>query len=373
MIRYGAGNKRLSRMTDINSLLRHEVQLQRVATDLINKGLFSSLDEAYQAVRTILLSAETITNERQLNAITRAITQAINESMSQGWATYSSELGEVAIFDASYYAQNIGVPVVPPANTIQSFIDSALMSLTSGQTPQVGVWADFVRKNIDGLAEQVNNLVKAGYINGATVGQISRTIKQFNDGLAKQQANALARTGLQHYMQSARRAMAEANADIIAKEYPLVTFDNRTSQKCIGINTKYPNGWNYQDSPVGYPPYHMNCRTSIIYGLKGQGDPRKGIDKPAIGSGDNYESGDRYVGRKSSRAGEFEVEQVPSDMSFGTWLKKQDRDFVEDVLGKGKANAFLSGKISLERMSDAWGNPLTLQQLKERYPDAFGG
>lgn len=360
-------------MTDINSLLRHELELQRVATSLINKGLFSSLDDAYAAVRSILLTAETITNERQLNAITRAITQAINESMSQGWATYSGELGEVAIFDASYYAQNIGVPVVPPANTIQSFIDSALMSLTSGQTAQVGTWAEFVRKNVDGLAEQVNNLVKAGYINGATVGQISRTIKQFNEGLAKQRAEALARTGLQHYMQSARRAMADANADIIAKEYPLVTFDNRTSQRCIGITSSYPNGWPFQDSPVGYPPYHVNCRTSIIYGLKGQGDPRKDVERAAIGSGDNYESGDRYVGRRSSRAGEFEVEQVPADMSFGTWLKRQDREFVEDVLGKGKANAFLGGKISLERMSDAYGNPLTLEQLKLRYTDAFGG
>lgn len=360
-------------MTDINALLRHELELQRVATSLINKGLFSNLDEAYAAVRSILLNAETITNERQLNAITRAITQAINESMTQGWSTYSSELGEVAIFDASYYAQNIGAPLVPQAATIQDFINTSLMSLSSGRVPEVGMWSEFVRQNVDKLAEQVNNLVKAGYINGATVGQISRTIKQFNEGLAKQQAEALARTGLQHYMQSARRAMAEANADIIAKEYPLVTFDNRTSQKCIGINAQYPNGWKFQDSPVGYPPYHVNCRTSIIYGLKGQGDPRKGIDKPAIGSGDNYESGDKYKGRKSSRAGEFEVEQVPADMSFGTWLKKQDRDFVEDVLGKGKANAFLSGKISLERMSDAWGNPLTLTELKNKHPDAFGG
>lgn len=370
-------------MTDINALLRHELSLQRVTTGLINKGLFSSLDEAYAAVRSILLNAETITNERQLNSITRAITQAINESMSQGWATYSSELGEVAIFDASYYAQNIGVPVVPAANTIQSFIDSALMSLTEGGLPKVGTWAEFVQENTDGLAKQVNNLVKAGYSNNLTVGQIARSIKpyignktpdgRFIPGKGGLRAEALARTGVQHYMQSARRAMAAANADIITKEYPLITFDNRTSDKCIGISEKYPNGWKYNESPVGYPPYHFRCRTSIIFGLKGQGDPRKGVDKPAIGSGDNYESGDKYKGRKSSRAGEFEVEQVPADMSFGTWLKSQDRDFVEDVLGKGKANAFLSGKISLERMSDSWGNPLTLEQLKQRYPDAFGG
>lgn len=354
---------------NINQLLQHELYLQRVATSLINKGLFKSLDDAIAAVRLIMLDAETIQSPTKLNAINRAIKQAIEEAMTPAWQQYTDELLELAVFDAEFYAELSGLPVVPGAQQIDDFVQSALMSLSAGQVPKVGTWSDFVRENISGMTEQINNLVKAGYINGATVTQIARTVRQFGDGMSKQQAEALARTGMQHYSQSARRAMVNDNLDIVNKEYPLVTFDNRTSKRCISINVQYPDGWPVNESPVGYPPYHFSCRTQIVYGLKGMGDPRKGIDRAATGSGPEYERGDTYKGKKD--IGAFEIEQVPADMSFGAWLKMQDREFVIDSLGATRAKLFLDGKLPLDRMSDAYGRELTLAELRAKYADAF--
>lgn len=693
---------------NINQLLRQELYLQRVATSLINKGLFKSLDDAVAAVRLIMLDAETIQSPTKLNAVNRAIKQAIDEAMTPAWQQYTDELLELAVFDAEFYAELSGLPVVPGAQQIDDFVQSALMSLSAGQVPKVGTWSDFVRENISGMTEQINNLVKAGYINGATVNQIARTVRQFGDGLSRQQAEALARTGMQHYSQSARRAMVNDNLDIVNKEYPLVTFDNRTSKRCISINVQYPDGWPVNESPVGYPPYHFNavgkgelittatgqkkienvvageyvlthkgrfkkvlatmskrnetdfirvirlksgrvfrvtdehpillddigwvradqikvgdylfehrkqnaetlsglpvvirnpynypsafdgsevfsqvtissivmthavnfypdivtingevkyaigetvlvseslksyciengnevglslphrlslpcnlplhegvvpfssaqrvcfghsfgvgcvncagllchsespvilsdsntsfdfinscntaafgsrhwsnsvnstpsthatigkiklslyhsegfspcemvsvdeagevgfiskfkhslipsvvesisivgykedvynleveddhsyliagvvahnCRTQIVYGLKGMGDPRKGIDRAATGSGPEYERGDTYKGKKD--IGAFEIEQVPADMSFGAWLKMQDREFVIDSLGATRAKLFLDGKLPLDRMSDAYGRELTLAELRAKYADAF--
>jgi hypothetical protein len=354
---------------NINQLLQHELYLQRVATNLINKGLFKSLDDAVAAVRLILLDAETIQSPTKLNAVNRAIKQAIDEAMTPAWQQYTDELLELAVFDADFYAELSGLPVVPGAQQIDDFVQSALMSLSAGQVPKVGTWSDFVRENISGMSEQINNLVKAGYINGATVNQIARTVRQFGDGLSRQQADALARTGMQHYSQSARRAMVNDNLDIVNKEYPLVTFDNRTSKRCISINVQYPDGWPVNESPVGYPPYHFSCRTQIVYGLKGMGDPRKGIDRAATGSGPEYERGDTYKGKKD--IGAFEIEQVPANMSFGAWLKMQDREFVIDSLGATRAKLFLDGKLPLDRLSDAYGRELTLAELRAKYADAF--
>ena len=362
-------------MTQANEALKHELALQRVATDLIRKGLFKSIGEAYKAVRMILLDAETITSPTKLSAVTRAINKVVDEAISEGWSEYTGELEKVAIYDAAFYAALIGDYAdaklkVPGKKSIADFINKALMSLNSGSSPKVGVWSEFVRNNVTGMAEQINNLVKAGYVNGATVGQMARTIKQFSDGLGRQQAEALARTGMQHYAQSARRAMVDDNLDIIEKEYPLVTFDNRTSQKCIGISAHYPDGWPVNQSPAGYPPYHYNCRTSLIYGISGLGDPRKSVKRPAVGSGANYpEDADKkpiYKGR-SRNNGKFDVEQIPASTTFGGWLKGQDRAFIEDVLGKQKAQWFIEGKLSIERMSDAYGNPLTVDELIARY------
>lgn len=354
---------------NINQLLQHELYLQRVATSLINKGLFKSLDDAVAAVRLILLDAETIQSPTKLNAVNRAIKQAIEEAMTPAWQQYTDDLLELAVFDAEFYAELSGLPVVPGAQQIDDFVQSALMSLSAGQVPKVGTWSDFVRENISGMTEQINNLVKAGYINGATVNQIARTVRQFGYGLSKQQADALARTGMQHYSQSARRAMVNDNLDIVNKEYPLVTFDNRTSKRCISINVQYPDGWPVNESPVGYPPYHFNCRTQIVYGLKGMSDPRKGIDRAATGSGPEYERGDTYKGKKD--IGAFEIEQVPADMSFGAWLKMQGREFVIDSLGATRAKLFLDGKLPLDRLSDAYGRELTLAELRAKYADAF--
>jgi hypothetical protein len=363
-------------MSQLNDLLRHELELQRVATQLIKQGIYPSLDEAYKAVRAILLNAETITSPTKLKATERAINKAINEALTKGWSNYTKELTGIAIYDASYYAQLIGgyagaTLKEPGKKAISDFIESALMSLTSGKSPKVGVWAEFVRDNVESYSAQVNNLVKAGYVNNATVGQMTTAIRQFNQGLARQQAEALARTGLQHYSQQARNAMISDNLDIVAREYPVVTFDNRISSTCVSIGTKYANGWPVGKSPVGYPPYHYNCRTSIIAGLKGKGDPRDGLERPAIGSGENYESGDTYKGRRSSAKGEFDIERIEATTGFGTWLKRQDDAFVTDVLGKRRADLFLKGGLPIERLSDAYGRPLTLAELLERDRASF--
>ena len=50
---------------------------------------------------------------------------------------------------------------------------------------------------------------------------------------------------------------------IIEREIPIVTFDSRISDVCISISAKYPKGWLQGKSPIGYPPYHYGCRTTI--------------------------------------------------------------------------------------------------------------
>jgi len=356
--------------------LRHEAMLQRVATGLLKTNVYPSLADAYKSVREILLAQEEIKSAAQLNRITKAISKSVTEIYSAGWQEATKELQSLAVYESSYYAELIGkwndVELSQPGSkTILDYVNAALMTLTSGNRVDVGTWQEFVDKNISGYAEQVNNLVKAGYTKSATVKQTAAAIRQYSEGLAQQHAETLARTGLSHYANQARRAMADDNKDIIDKEYPLVMFDNRRSIICSSIYMKYKDGWNLNESPIGYPPYHQRCRTIIIYGVKGMGDPR--VNMPAIGAGDKYpEDADKkptYKGRKD--LGKFEISQVKYGTDLDIWMKDQGFAFVADNLGETRAKLLMDGKLSLARMTDIYGRPLTIEQLKTRDRQAF--
>lgn len=364
-------------MATVDEILRHEIELQRFATELLRSKVYPSLDEAYRAVRLILADAETITSPTKLNRITREIKQAIDEPYSKAWADVTKELSALSVAEASIYAGIVGGSTalkVPGKATIQDFINESLMSLRSGNSAKVGLWGEFVKANVSGFTEQVNNLVKLGYTQNATMGQTTAAIRQYAQGIAKSQAEALARTGLVHYMTQARQAMVANNSDLIDREYPLVMFDNRRSQTCSSIYVKYSKiGWPANNSPIGYSPYHPNCRTTIIHKVKGQ-EAITG-EMPAIGAGEDYpadaDTKPKYRGRKDSRSGAFEVERVKYGTDLDKWMREQGRPFVADNLGATKAKLFYDGGLSLERMTDTFNRPLSINALMAKYPEAF--
>ena len=171
-----------------------------------------------------------------------------------------------------------------------------------------------------------------------------------------------------HYAQNAREAMVRDNKDIVDKRYFLAMLDNKTS---VGCRSLHGRTWQLDDDSYVRLPRHFRCRSSYLYLLEGQTKPI-GM-APAIGSGADYPTeGDEkptYKGRKD--LGTFKIEQVPADISPDAWLRQQSREFVIDSLGKTRAELFLDGGLKLESMSDTFGNPLTIEQLRERDSASF--
>jgi len=319
------------------------------------------------------LDAEIITSPTKLNAVTREITKAVNEALTTGWDDVTKELEVVAVYDAGWNAAVLGAVAdaklkVPTKKSITDYVAKSLMSLTSGQTPKVGTWAEFVSENVTGYAAKVNNLVKAGYVNGATVGQMTSAVRQFNEGLGKQQAESLARTGMRHYTESAREAMAQDNDDILQSRVYFATFDNRTTTGCAGLHLKE---WALNDDSYVRIPRHFNCRS--VYLMRVKGLPIPDIERPAVGSGPDYpedaKKTPKYKGKRD--IGKFKIEQVKADTSFGSWLRDQDEAFVVDTLGAKRAKLFLDGGLPIDRMSDAFGREISLADLQVKERAAF--
>ena len=366
-------------MTNIvNSTEQRQVMLGRLAAGLVRSNIYPTLQEAYKAARLILLDAESITSITKLNAVTAQIRRAVAEIDAEGWATVTKQMEELAVYDAAYYAGLVGTAAsvklsTPPDEKIIGYINKSMMSLTQGQKVDSGTWAQFTKAYTNAWTDRIDSIVRNGYSQGETVSQMAAQIKLLADGEFARNAEALARTGVQHYAVQARQAMFADNTDSLAREYPIVTFDNRISERCRLIGTKYAKGWPIGQSPIGYPPFHFQCRTAVI-GLP-EGVELEGT-RAAVGGQDTKAAAEafeerqektdkkvKYRGRKDSNI--FKPEQIKADTVYDDWLKRQPMFFVESTLGKTRAELFLSGKLSFSQFYDMAGRPLTLAQLRD--------
>jgi len=166
------------------------------------------------------------------------------------------------------------------------------------------------------------------------------------------QARALVRTSVQQVAADARRAMYQANDDVIKGVQQISTLDGRTTETCIAYSGA---AWDLDGKPIrgnslpfnGGVPRHYNCRSTEIPLLKSWRD--LGIDMDELPQT-----------TRSSMDG-----QVAADLSFGDWLSGKPESMQDHMLGKGKAQLWRDGVISLTDLVDQTGNPLTLAELKE--------
>jgi hypothetical protein len=366
-------------MTNIvNQTEQRQVMLGRLAAGLVRSNIYPTLQEAYRAARLILLDAESITSITKLNAVTAQIRRTVTEIDTEGWSEVTKELESIALYDAAYYAGLVGTAAsvklsTPPDEKIIGYINKSMMSLTQGQKVDAGTWAQFTKAFASSHTDTLDSIVRNGYAQGQTVAQMATQMRQVTDGLLKVQAETLARTGVQHYAVQARQAMFADNTDSLAREYPIVTFDNRISDRCRWIGTKYAKGWSIGQSPIGYPPFHFQCRTAVIalpegVELEGTRAAVGGQDTKAAAEAfeerqDKTDKKVKYRGRKDSNI--FKPEQIKATTVYDDWLKRQPAFFVESTLGKTRAELFLSGKLSFSQFYDMAGRPLTLAQLRD--------
>ena len=64
------------------------------------------------------------------------------------------------------------------------------------------------------------------------------------------------------------------------------------------------------------------------------------------------------------------IGQVPQDVNYDTWLRRQPTTFQNEVLGVQKGKAFRKG-LQMDQFIDRRGNELTLDQLRETQPEFF--
>lgn len=269
-------------------------------------------------------------------------------------------VGDLATTEADYTVQSmaqIGINAVLPPEDVISRV--AKNSLIQGAT--IGQWWG---KLNDTTQFDLERIVRNGVLLGQTNREIAKAIvgagtDKGSEALSKARRDAMAitRTAVQTISNEARLATYDSNADIIKAIQWVSTLDGRTSDICIARSGKT---WSFPDyKPIGHnipwgggPPAHWACRSTTIPITKTFAE----LD------GEDAVEADAPQSTRASMDG-----QVAADLSFDQFLKSKPVAFADEMLGKGRAQLWREGKITLSELLSAKGVPLTLSQLQAKY------
>lgn len=267
------------------------------------------------------------------------------------------DLREFADLEAQYVVNSLAtVSVQSSLPTAAALAKIAESSLVEGATI-----TDWFTKLGENMRFEINRAVKLGISLGETNEQIARRIigaagTKGSEVIPRGRRDALAivRTAVQTISNDARNQTYLANQDVIKGVQWISVLDSRTTITCMARSGKVWSLPNY--NPIGHsipwlggPPAHWSCRSTTIPVLKTWRE--MGIDMDEM-----------PASTRASLNG-----QVAADITFDQFLKQQTPQFADEMLGKGRAQLWRDGKITLSQLLNAEGRPITLRELREKY------
>ncbi len=252
---------------------------------------------------------------------------------------------ELDLVDFAEYEADFQVKLIENAVPVEIALAKPAVSQLRAAALSQPFRGRLLKEWFDGLAnadaQRINDAVRIGITEGQTTDQIVRRIRgtkvnQYSDGvldITRREAAAIVRTATAHVSHAASMQVYNDNAEVIRGLKWVSTLDGRTSAVCRSRDGKI-----YEVGKTPPVPAHFNCRSRVV---------------PYLGN----------IDIKGSRAAQGGA--VPDDVSYGDWLRKQDKDVQEDILGVKKAGLFRNG-MKLDRFVDKTGREYTLDELKTR-------
>lgn len=214
--------------------------------------------------------------------------------------------------------------------------ETMLAAIASNAMIQGAVQKDWWARQAADTTWRFGTAVRQGMTAGETNAQIITRVRAAIE-ISRANAAALVQTSVATVANNARMETFSANEDII-KRYRFVTaLDQIVCPICAAAADKT---WKPGDDRMPQPPLHYNCRCLLV---------------PEVFDGPQG-------GTRASEQG-----QVPASTTFKQFLDRQTSEWQNETLGKGRAEMYRDGKITLKNLVDGSGRELTLAQLKSKY------
>ena len=318
--------------TQFDAAITLQLDIQRVSASVQSKAvaILRKLEKELIGI-TIATEWKRARVERQLKEARQAISDYYNKAGTM--AAESS--GSIAAISAKATTVAIGTAaVLPSAAMIQSIAGNAVVQ----GAVQTAWWS----KQSTDTAFKYAQAVRQGLVSAETNQQIVRRVLDVME-ISRANAAALVQTSVATVANDARMMVMKANDDIIKRYRAVATLDTKTCSQCAPLDGLE---WDTQGKPIGHSvslpsyPLHYNCRCLLI--------PRITTEAPG--------------GKRASSGG-----PVSADLTFEGWLDRQSKAKQIETLGKGRAELYRSGKITISDLTNGNGNPLTISQLEKKY------
>ena len=253
------------------------------------------------------------------------------------------ELKKLAGIEASYI-QSVLDTYIPPEVQVSIGLPSAesirrAVEIEPFQGRVLEKWAKSVGTV---TADRARVQINIGMAEGESIHRITRRVREVTRQ-TRRDTDVIVRTAVNHVSNAVKRDVYKANDDIIKGVQWRSTLDGRTSAIC-----RSRDGKTYPIDKHPTPPAHPNCRSVIVPVLKSFKE--LGVDLGEIDDG-----------TRASMNG-----QVPANLNYNDWLKKQPKEFIESVLGKARTKLFLDGRATMDKFVDYKGKLIPLEELRTK-------
>ena len=348
--------------TILNETILHETRLERLKNNIVRRSIavLNKSDAALFAELTKKLETlppESFTVQR-LESLLKSVRELNAEAYKQLNTSLNTELSDFTEYEAGFQYQlfrdTLPVQVSLATVNAEQVYTAALARPFQGR---------LLREWMAGLetdkAVKIRDTIRTGYVNNETISQMVTRLRgtkalNYTDGLLhsnRRNVETIVRTAIGHMATFTKNRFLEANAEVIKAVEWVSTLDSRTSEPCIVRDGKLYE--NVTHKPIGHKlpwgggagAFHFNCRSSSI-----------GVTKSWQELG--FDIKDLPPSTRASMNG-----QVPADLKYGDWLKKQSADIQDEVLGVTRAKEFRAGK-PIEKFYSDKGKFYTLEELK---------
>jgi SPP1 gp7 family putative phage head morphogenesis protein len=265
------------------------------------------------------------------------INAGLDKTLS-GLATHESAATTKIIADTGLTA------TIPTQTAIASVVSDALIQ----GAPSKDWWAKQSEQTRFNFAQQVRQGVAQGETNQQIISRVSAIMD-----VRRRDAASLVQTSVQTIANDSRLATFRLNSDVVKGVRQLSTLDGHTSDICIARSGAEwdldGNPINGNDLPFENPPIHFGCRSVLVPITKTFRE--LGLDIPEVPQG-----------TRASDEG-----QIKASTTFTEFLSGKSKEYQDDLLGKGRAELWRDGKITLRDLLDQRGRPLTLKQLQDKH------
>lgn len=345
--------------------IRHALFLERYATQevadivgFLNSDVFPDLLAQLGAKldslgRVHFSRSLTPRKATRLKALLQTNADIVSAGMLEAKDRFAKDMIEFGLNETAFTSSVLQSQLPPQVVTFGRATPGTIRAIVN-ERPASGKRISEWFKEVGGATvRNVNRQINIGVANGESVPQITRRVRgtranNFKDGVLNTSRNnveAVVRTSVSHVSTNAREATYKENEDLIEGIKIVATLDNRTTFICMS-----EDGRVYPVNEGPRPPFHMRCRTTTVPVLKSWEE---------MGLG-NAKLKQLPEGSRASLSG-----QVPASQKYGDWLKTQPKEFQDLALGKGKAEIFRKGDLTLDKFVGPAGKPLSLAELRK--------